>query len=119
MNTINELHSSHIMAGILAYFIKCGLTIPDFNDAMKFTLTEIGEVYEVDLARNTKGYTRNNPENKPTFSKENLGYELGDAIMMLMLAGYAEGVNPLSYLQEKIRLKLKAFSNLQEDIPNV
>lgn len=90
----------------LVYYIKeRPLIMPNFDDAMKFVITELAEVYEFDLSRKT--WIRNNPDDKPSFSKEKLSEELGDAIMMLMVAGIAEGVNPLKSLYEKTQLKLK------------
>ena len=91
---------------ITVYYEKRKLNWPDFNDAMKFVATEIGEVYEVDLSRD-KGWVRNNPESKPTFNKEQLASELGDVIMMVMVAGIAEGVDPLQALLKKMCRKIK------------
>ena len=79
---------------------------PDFSNAMKFVATEIGEVYELDLARQGN-WVRNNPQAKPKFNKEDLAKELGDCIMMLLVAGIAEGVNPLEALENKIKSKMK------------
>jgi NTP pyrophosphatase (non-canonical NTP hydrolase) len=93
---------------ILDYYDKRKLILPDFDDAMKFVATEIGEVYEVDLSR--KEWVRNHPENKPQFSKEKLSEELGDCILMLMVAGYSEGVNPIQSLKDKINRKLEKLN---------
>jgi len=93
---------------IKEYYDKRGLKWPDFDDAMKFVLTEVGEVYELDLSR-IGGWVRNNPQDKPDFDKERLSIELGDAIMMLMVAGIVEGVNPLESLVNKINRKLEAL----------
>lgn len=90
---------------ITDYYNKRGLTWPNFDNAMKFALTEIAEVFELDLAR-TGGWVRNNPQNKPEFDKDKLATELGDAIMMLMVAGIAEGVDPIDALNKKISKKL-------------
>lgn len=87
------------------YYSDKGLTFPNFENAMKFVITELGEVYELDLAR-IGGWVRNNPQNKPAFSKEKLAEELGDVIMMLMVAGIAEGVDPELALVNKIARKL-------------
>jgi len=93
---------------ITVYYEKRKLNWPDFNDAMKFVATEIGEVYEVDLSRNP-AWVRNNPQDKPKFSKELLASELGDVIMMVMVAGIAEGVDPLEALINKMLRKLEAI----------
>lgn len=95
---------------VLDYFNKRGLKFPNFDDAMKFTLTEIAEVYELDLAR-TGGWIRNNPYNKPAYNKEEMAEELGDAIMMLIVAGIAEGVDPIEALNRKIERKLKKVAS--------
>jgi len=87
------------------YYDHKNLKFPDFHQALSFVHTELGEVYELDLAR-VSGWVRNNPETKPKFSKESLGEELGDAIMMLVVAGMAEGVDPLKSLEEKIKAKM-------------
>lgn len=87
------------------YYRKRGLTYPSFDNAMKFLQTELAEVYELDLAR-IGGWVRNNPQNKPEFSKEKLAEELGDAIMMLIVAGLAENVNPIQALESKMQRKL-------------
>lgn len=91
---------------ITEYYDKRGLKWPNFDEAMKFVQTELAEVYELDLAR-IGGFVRNHPENKPQFSKEALAEELGDAIFMLLVAGMAEGVNPLEAMQNKMRKKLE------------
>ena len=72
---------------------------------MKFVATEIGEIYELDLAR-SGNWVRNNPQNKPQFDKNELAKEISDAIMMLIVAGLAEGVNPLQALEDKLQSKL-------------
>jgi NTP pyrophosphatase (non-canonical NTP hydrolase) len=97
---------------IIEYYEKRGLVWPSFDDAIKFVVTELGEVLEVDLSR--KDWVRNNPENKPTFSKEALSTELGDVIFMLMVAGYVEGVNPIQSLKDKINRKLEKLNGPQE-----
>ena len=94
---------------ILDYYETRELKWPDFNDAMKFVVTEMGEAYEVDLIG--KGYTRNNPNNKPNFTTEaerqtKLGRELGDAIMMLQVAGMVEGCDPIRELVLKLGRKV-------------
>ena len=96
---------SELVDRIIDYYNKRGLKFPNFDNAMKFVTTEIAEVYELDLSR-IGGWVRNHPENKPDFDKEALSEELGDAIMMLIVAGIAEGVDPIDSLQNKIKHKL-------------
>lgn len=90
---------------ITEFYNERNLKFPNSQEALAFVHTELGEVYELLLSR-VGGWTRNNPETKPKFSKEELGRELGDAIMMLIVAGMAEGVDPLKSLEEKIRIKM-------------
>lgn len=94
---------------IKEYYEKRRLSYPNFDNAMKFAMTEIAEVYELDLAR-IGGWVRNNPQDKPEFSNEALSEELGDAIMMLIVAGIAEGVNPIQSLENKIKRKLDSIT---------
>ena len=94
---------------IRAYYEQRGLTFPSFDNAMKFVQTELAEVYELDLAR-IGGWVRNNPQNKPQFSREALAEELGDAIFMLVVAGIAEGVDPIQAMRNKMQRKLEEQS---------
>jgi NTP pyrophosphatase (non-canonical NTP hydrolase) len=87
------------------YYNQRGYVWPDFADAMKFIQTELGEVYELDLARSAN-YVRNNPQNKPQFDLEALAEELGDVLMMVMVAGMVEGVDPMQALEDKLQRKL-------------
>lgn len=97
--------TSELKDFIVKYYDKRGLKWPDFDDAMKFVATEIGEVYEVDLSR-VRDWVRNNPQDKPNFSKERLASELGDVIMMVMVAGIVEGIDPLQALISKMCRKI-------------
>jgi hypothetical protein len=93
------------------YYEQRGLKWPDFNDAMKFVQTELAEVYELDLAR-TSGWVRNNPDSKPEYNKEDMAEELGDAIMMLLVAGIVEEVDPIQALINKMNRKLAKNSDM-------
>jgi len=97
------MHS--VVEKIKEYYEKRKLTKPNFDNAMKFVQTEIAEVYELDLDR-SGDWVRNNPQNKPQFNKEDLAEELGDAIMMLIVAGIAEDVDPIQALLDKMERKL-------------
>lgn len=64
--------------------------------------TELAEVYELLLVREG-GWTRNNPDDHPTeFDQQRFAEELGDAILMLLVAGMVEGVDPLAAMELKI-----------------
>lgn len=87
------------------YYKGRDLKYPDAWQSLAWANTELAEVYELLLARDG-GWVRNNPQNHEEFSKERLSEELGDTIMMLMVCGYVEGVNPIQSLKDKIRRKL-------------
>lgn len=99
--------ATRLIKKIKEYYAKRNLTWPNFDNAMKFVMTEIAEVYELDLDR-SGDWVRNNPENKPKFNKEELAEELGDAIFMLVVAGIAEGVDPIKAIYKKMERKLGA-----------
>ena len=94
---------------ISKYYETRQLKYPNIWEALAFTQTELGEVYEILLAQKG-GWIRNNPQNKPDFSKEELAKELGDSIMMLVVAGMAEGVDPIQALTDKINSKLSKIN---------
>lgn len=94
------------------YYETRKLKTPNFEDAMMFLHTEIGEVYELRLA--LKNYVRNNPHTKPTYSGNALAEELGDVIMMAIVAGMVEGVDPLKALIHKLSKKANKTYILSE-----
>lgn len=98
---------------ITDYFDKRGLVYPENSwQTMAFANTEIAEVYELLLDRDRE-WIRNNPEEKEKFTEERLAEELGDVIMMIMLTGYVEGVNPIQALKDKIQRKLEKLNEIQ------
>lgn len=102
---------SDLMEIIVDYFDKCSLKYAGNSwEALAFASTELGEVYELLLDRQG-GWVRNNPDDKSKFSEQKLAEELGDVIMMIMLAGYVEGVNPIQALKDKINRKLEKLNN--------
>lgn len=96
---MNEIEIQRL---IRSYFITRDLAWPNVWEALAWASTEVGEAYEVLLARNPK-WKRNNPEGKPEWDKRKFGEELGDAIMMLVVAGHICGVDPI----EEMLLKMK------------
>ena len=90
---------------ILDYYTRRRLRWPTPEEAVLFAMTELGEAADVLLQRKG-GWTRNNPENKPEGTIEEVGEELGDTIMMLMVVGLRLGVDPLESLDAKLRRKL-------------
>lgn len=90
-----------MLSAIEAYFERKGLKWPDSWRALGWANTELAEVYELILAKDG-GWVRNNPEDHDGWSPERFAEELGDTIMMLLVAGYAEGVDALLALENKI-----------------
>lgn len=88
------------------YYQKRALKHPNLWEALGWATAELGEVYEVILSWQP-GWVRNNPENHPVKSKEDLAEELGDVIFMLVVAGMEEGVDPLDALERKMERKLE------------
>lgn len=87
------------------YYEQRNLKWPNKWEAMAFVSTELGEVYEL-LLSESGGWVRNNPQNKPDFNKDDLAKELGDGIMMLLVEGIINNVNPLEALENKLQTKL-------------
>ena len=87
------------------YFNKRGLKWPTTEKALMFSETEMAEVYEHLLAEEG-GWTRNNPENKPEYDNQEFAKELGDVIMMVMVAGMVRGLDPIDALVQKMENKL-------------
>lgn len=95
------------------YYDSGQLVYPDVWESLAWANTELGEVYELLLSRN-KQWVRNNPQDHEEFSKEKFSEELGDVIMMLMIAGYVEGVNPIQALKDKIQRKLEKLNGISK-----
>ena len=93
---------------IKKYYEGRDLKYPDVWQSLAWATTDFGEVYELLLARQG-GWVRNNPDDKASFTPEKFSEELGDVIMMLMVAGYVEGVNPIQSLKDKIARKLSSL----------
>ncbi len=83
-----------------------GLQYPNEWEALAFANTELGEAYELLLAE-AGGWVRNHPEAHEGWNEERFAEELGDVIMMVMMAGMAKGVNPLDALAKKLYRKIR------------
>ena len=95
---------------ITDYYEQRGLKWPqDADEALDWALTELAEAKELLLDRKG-GWTRNNPGNKRHFSQQRFAEELGDIIMMVLVAGIVEGVEPLTALTSKIKRKLREIT---------
>lgn len=99
-----------LMEKIQHYFLARGLVMPSTDDALKWAITEFGEANEVLLRRGT--WIRNNPHKQTLeFSAQEFCEELGDMIMMLMIAGLTVGGDPIKELEAKMVRKLKEISD--------
>jgi hypothetical protein len=95
-----------LSATITLYYEARGYAEPTTYEAMAWAQTEIAEAYEILLA--SKQWVRNHPEDHPTrFDAYQFGKELGDAVMMLLKAGFTVGVDPLVCLEETLRRIVK------------
>lgn len=91
---------------IKAYYEARKYQWPTTYESMAWAHREMGEAYEVLLAKRPN-WVRNNPANHPTeFSKDRFAEELGDAIMMLIVAGIVEKVDAINAMLSKIYTKL-------------
>jgi len=95
-----------ITESVLEYYAKRQLVVPNFDEAIHWHTTEVAEALELHLQTVGQDWVRNNPDSKELFSFEKLGEELGDAIMMLIMAGVSYGVCPLESLLQKMERKL-------------
>lgn len=91
------------------YFKKRGLVHPDIWSALGWAQTELGEVYEVLLSRGN--WVRNNPQDHPVKTDNDLAEELGDVIFMLIIAGIEVGVDPIQAMRDKMKRKLKELGH--------
>lgn len=98
------------------YYDSVPIDLPESADiALMWVQTELGEVYEILLTR--KGpWERNHPDDHPTkFDLQQLGYELGDVLMMIIVAGLAEGIDIERCLEDKIKQRLARHG---KEVPN-
>lgn len=107
-----------LMMEIVEYCLKRKYVFPNAWQAMGWVNTEIGEVYELLLAREAD-WVRNNPDSKAPYSRIQMAEELGDIIFMVMLAGYAQGVNPMDAMIAKMARKLSEASRTMTGVSRV
>lgn len=91
---------------IVAYYTSRKYQIPNVWEAMAWAHTEMAEAYEVLMAKKSE-WVRNNPQNKPDWDPELFAEELGDAIMMLIVAGLTQGADPLQAMIDKLDRTLR------------
>jgi NTP pyrophosphatase (non-canonical NTP hydrolase) len=102
---MTDLTARIIRAKITELYLTRGYKWPDEMQALAFVNTELGECYELLLAK-TKGWKRNNPRDKQPYSDDDFAKELGDAIMMLCVAGYVCDVDPIEAMLSKMDVKI-------------
>ena len=84
------------------YFDRTDKVWPEAPAALLFAVQEIGEASDY-LMPLLGDFVRNNPENHPEqFDTDGYGEELGDVILMALVAGYVSGVDPLAAMLKKI-----------------
>lgn len=108
--------SGSLLDVVYEYYAARGLHWPkDADTALQWALTELGEAHELLLTR--KGpWQRNHPDAHPEkFDLDAFGEELGDVILMLMVAGTVEGIDPEQCLRLKIERTLRDLQEAQKD----
>ena len=100
------MDSEDLVKLIKDYYDARGLSWPTSTEAILFAMTELGEAIDLALMQPGNMWVRNNPD-KEVFTYERFAEELGDTIMMLMVAGIVIGVNPLVELEDKILGKME------------
>lgn len=94
MQTVDDLIREHYRVRKLKW--------PTLEEALMWAQTELAEVYELLLAKEG-GWVRNNPDKHVAYSDEALAKELGDVILMLLVAGIAADVDPLVAMIKKMK----------------
>ena len=106
---------SQLAEKIIEYYEKRELVKPTLQEALNWVHTELGEVYEVVMSWDDK-WVRNNPQNHPVKTEEDLAEELGDVIFMLMAAGISAGVDPINALENKMKSKLDKLARIKAEM---
>lgn len=110
-----EVKMNELTKKVIEYYNKRGLKWPNTYQALAWAITELGEAYELLLARDGD-WVRNNPDPEDKFSRiqDTFMEELGDTIMVLVVAGLVSDTglgtgrnDPLSALEHKIARKLE------------
>jgi NTP pyrophosphatase (non-canonical NTP hydrolase) len=107
-NRLNDMAANlGLVSMIERYYEARAYFWPDAEEAILWTITELGEACELLLARK-QGWVRNRPDGKEEYSRGRFEEELGDAIMMLLVAGIVSDVDPLVALREKMKRRLNS-----------
>lgn len=97
----NDTVADEVMEMVCEYYRIRNYKWPTMDEALYWFHSEIGEVYELLLAK-SGGWVRNNPNDHPPYSDEHFEEELGDGILMLLVTGRVSGVNPLRAMFSKM-----------------
>ncbi len=105
--------STDLATDIYSYYEARDLKWPTSEEAILWVITELGEAIEPLMAR--KGnWVRNNKEGQE-FTAEWFGTELGDVVMMVMVAGMQAGVDPIRHLRQKMARKLGEMNEPEDE----
>ena len=96
------------IALIQKYYKVRGLTMPDTKEALDFAITEWAEARELLFAEDAK-WVRNHAQEP--YSDKRFAEELGDTMLMLMVAGMTRGLNPLQAMVNKLDQKMTEAVN--------
>mgnify|MGYP001613849862 CR=1 FL=1 len=93
---------------IKRYYKVRGLTMPDTKEALDFAITEWAEARELLFAEDGKRVR--NHEQEP-YSDKRFAEELGDVILMAIVAGMTRGLDPLQAMVNKLDRKMTEAVN--------
>ena len=99
------------------YYDQRGLVWPGRKEALLWALTELAEAAELVL-EDGGSWVRNHPLEREDYSPERFAEELGDVMMMVMVAGMVVGVDPQQALQQKLRRKVAGYIDLEDGVLN-
>jgi NTP pyrophosphatase (non-canonical NTP hydrolase) len=85
-----------------------GRTWPSIEHAFMWISTEIAEAIEVWMGQFK--WVRNNPDRKPTYSKEEFERDLGDVIYMIMVIAAQLDLHPIEAMKKKNAAKLEEYN---------
>ena len=83
------------------YYMARELVSPDLDDAMHFLTSETGEVADAIVEYKSRGYKRNNPQNKT----KDVASEIGDVLMMSTMVAVHVQSDPITAMVAKFKRK--------------
>lgn len=98
---------AEMMNLIHEWYTACEKKWPTVEEALLWADTELGEAKEL-LLMEKGAWVRNNPDDKEQYSDGRFAEELGDVIVMLLVAARVKGVSsPLLSARQKLRASIK------------